>query len=174
MRTYHASYLSLTAYLLIANPWSAQAQAQTEAPVMMVFAVWHDTTGAESAVRHMSKTAKDQIEAYAVIIKDPAGKVDTRLRHHRANSVTGVQSSQTIDSAIARLSDPVTDSAQGYAASERTTRLSEEDLKKVVGMFNPNESGLLLMTSKPSAMEIKRTLGMGAYGHPEIVELKVK
>ena len=61
MRTSHASYLSLTALLLVVSPWSAQAQ--TEAPVKLVFAVWHDTTGAESAVKRMSNSAKDQIEA---------------------------------------------------------------------------------------------------------------
>ena len=170
MRTYHASYLSLTALLLVASPWSAQAQ--TEAPVKLVFAVWHDTTAAEAAVKRMSKSAKDQIEAYAVLIKDSQGKVDTRLRHHRGNSVTGVQSSQTVDSAIARLSD--TDSAQAYAVKTKATRLSEEDLKKVVGMFNPTESALLIVTTQPNAMEIQRTLGMGTYGHPEIVELQVK
>jgi hypothetical protein len=172
MSTYRAWYLSLASSLLVASPWTVQAQS--EAPVKLVFAVWHDTTGAEGAVGRMSKSAKDQIEAYAVLIKDPQGKVDTRLRHHRANSVTGVQSSQTVDSAVARLSDPLTDSAQGYAVSTRTTRLTEEDLKKVVGMFNPNESALLIVTSKPNAMEITQTLGMGAYGHPEIVELEVK
>lgn len=171
MRTYRAWYLSLASSLLVAGPFTVQAQSQ--APVKMVFAVWHDTTGAEAAVKRMSKSAKDHIEAYAVLIKDPAGKVDTRLRHHRGNSVTGVQSSQTVDSAIARLSDP-SDSAQAYAVSSGATHLSEGDLKKVLGMFDPNESALVVVTSKPNAVEIMHTLGMGAYGHPEVVELEVK
>ena len=170
MSTYRALYLSLTSCLLVASPWSLQAQS--EAPVKLVFAVWHDTTGAESAVKRMSTSAKDQIEAYAVLIKDAQGKVDTRLRHHRGNSVTGVQSSQTVDSAIARLSD--TDSSQAYAVKTKATHLSEEDLKKVVGMFNPTESALLVVTTQPNAIEITKTLGLGAYGHPEVVQLEVK
>jgi hypothetical protein len=52
--------------------------------------------------------------------------------------------------------------------------LSEGDLKKVLGMFDPNESALVVVTSKPNAVEITHTLGMGAYGHPEVVELEVK
>ena len=120
MSTYRAWYLSLASSLLVASPWAVQAQSQ--APVKMVFAVWHDTTGAEAAVKRMSTSSKDHIEAYAVLIKDPAGKVDTRLRHHRGNSVTGVQSSQTVDSAIARLSSP-SDSAQAYAVSSGNSPL---------------------------------------------------
>ena len=170
MSTYRAWYLSLVSSLLVASPWTLQAQSKE--PVKMVFAVWHNTTGAEAAVKRMSKPAKDHIEAYAVLTKDSAGKVDTGLRHHRGNSVTGVQASQTVDSAIARLSD--TDSAQAYAVSTGATHLSEADLKKVVGMFNPNESALLVVTSKPDAVEITHTLGMGSYGHPKVVQLEVK
>jgi hypothetical protein len=171
MSTYHASYLSLAAFLLVASPWSAQAQK--EAPVKMIFAVWKDTTGAEHAVKHMSGKAKDQIEAYAVVLKDSAGTIEPRLRHHKSGSATGLQATQTIDSAVARLSTPA-DSVSGYYASGRTSRLSEDDLKKVIGMFGPGESALLLLSPESAASEIKKSLGMGAMGHPEIVELEVK
>jgi hypothetical protein len=171
MIIYHTWYLSLAAFLLVASPWSAQAQK--EASVKMIFAVWKDTTGAERAVKYLNPSTKDQIEAYAVLIKDKNGTVEPRLRHHKSGSALGLQATQTLDSAIARLSDPATDSASGYA-SERTSRLSEEDLKKVVGMFNPNESALLLLSPKSAASEVKKAVGMGAQGHPEIVELEVK
>jgi hypothetical protein len=85
-----------------------------------------------------------------------------------------VQASQTIDSAIARLSAPPADSASGYAPTAQTSRLSEKDLKKVVGMFGPGESVLLLMSPKPATAEIQRSLGAGAEGTPEVVVLEVK
>jgi hypothetical protein len=171
MSTHRVLYLPLMAFLLVASPWSAQAQK--EASVKMIFAVWHDTTGAERAVKHLSGSTKDQIEAYAVLVKDKNGTVEPRLRHHKSESATGLQATQTLDSAIARLSDSATDSASGYA-SARTSRLSEEDLKKVVGMFNPGESALLLLSPKSAASEVKKAVGMGAQGHPEIVEMEVK
>ena len=167
MTTYRAWYLSLTAFLLIAGP--RPAHAQKEAPVKLIYAVWKDTTGAERAVKHMSTEAKDKIEAYAVLIKDTAGTVEPRLRHHKAHSATGLQASQTLDSAIARLSAP-----PGDTASMKNSRLSEEDLNKVVSMFNPGESVLLLLSPEPAVADIKHALGMGAMGHPEVVELKVK
>ena len=172
MSTYHAWYLSLGGFLMVASPGSAHAQK--DVPVKMVYAVWHDTTGAQNAVKHMSKGAKDQIEAYAVVIKDKAGKVEPRLRHHKAGSAKGLQATETIDSAIVRLSIPA-DSVSGYVAGgQTTTRLSEDDLKKVVRMFGPGESALLLISPNSAVSEIKKTLGMGAEGHPEIIELEVK
>jgi hypothetical protein len=162
----------LAGFLLVACPWSAQAQKET--PVKLVYAVWHNTTGAENNLKHMSQGAKNQIEAYAVLVKDKDGNVETSLRHHKSTGFAGVQSSQTIDSAIARLSEPATDSASGYAPSAQTSRLSEQDLKKVVGMFGPGNSVLLLMSPKPATSEIQRSLGAGADGAAEVVVLEVK
>ena len=172
MSTYRAWYQSLAGFLLVAIPGSAQAQK--EEPVKLIYAVWEDSTAAENTVKHMSKGAKDQIAAYAVLVKDKDGNVDTRLRHHKSGGFSGVQSSQTIDSAIARLSDPAPDSASGYAPDAPTTRLSEKDLKKVRDMFGPGESVLLLMSPKPAVSEIQRALGAGAQGAPEVVVLEVK
>jgi hypothetical protein len=56
----------------------------------------------------------------------------------------------------------------------QNSHLSEKDLKKVIGMFNPGESVLLLLSPQPAVAEIKKALGMGAMGHPEVVELEVK
>jgi hypothetical protein len=162
----------LAGFLLVASPWSAQAQK--EAPVKLIYAVWHNSTGAENNLKHMSKSAKDQIAAYAVLVKDKDGNVETKLRHHKSTGFTGVQSSQTIDSAIARLSAPEIDSASGYAPTAQTSRLSEQDLKKVVGMFGPGESVLLLMSPQPAVSEIQRSLGAGGGGTPEVVVLEVK
>ena len=172
MTTYRAWYQSLAGLLLVAIPGAAQAQE--EAPVKLIYAVWHDSTAAENTVKHMSKGAKDQISAYAVLVKDKNGNVDTKLRHHNKAGFSGVQSSQTIDSAIARLSEPATDSASGYAPGASASRLSEKDLKKVRGMFGPGESVLLLMSPKPAVSEIQRSLGVGAQGAPEVVVLEVK
>jgi hypothetical protein len=175
MSTYRAWYLSLAGFLLVASPWSAQAQS--EAPVKLIYAVWKDSSAAENTIKRMGTAAKDQIEAYAVLVKDKDGNVDERLRHHKARGYAGVQSSETIDRAIARLSAPATsgaDSASGYAPSGPPSRLSEEDLKKVVGMFNPGESVLLLMSPQPAVSEIQKSLGVGAQGAPEVVVLEVK
>ncbi len=173
MTAYRAWYQSLAGFLLVAIP--AAALAQEEAPVKLIYAVWQDSTAAENTVKHMSKGAKDQIAAYAVLVKDKDGNVDTRLRHHKTAGFSGVQSSQTIDSAIARLSEPAADPASGYAPSAPTSsRLSEKDLKKVRDMFGPGESVLLLMSPKPATSEIQRALGVGAQGAPEVVVLEVK
>ena len=170
MSTYRAWYQSLAGFLLVAIPGSAQAQKET--PVKLVYAVWEDTTAAENNVKHMSQGAKDQIDAYAVLVKDKDGNVDTSLRHHKSAGFAGVQSSQTIDSAIARLSEPAPDSASGYAPDAQTSRLSEQDLKKVRGMFGPGDSVLLLMSPKPAISEIQRSLGAGADGAAEVVVLE--
>jgi hypothetical protein len=173
MTTYRAWYQSLAGFLLVAIPGAAQAQ--TEAPVKLIYAVWEDSTAAENTLKHLSKGAKDQIAAYAVLVKDKDGNVDTKLRHHKTAGFSGVQSSQTIDSAIARLSESATESASGYAPGAPTSsRLSEKDLKKVRDMFGPGESVLLLMSPKPAVSEIQRALGAGAQGAPEVVVLEVK
>jgi hypothetical protein len=172
MSTYRAWYLSLTAFLLVASPWSALAQ--TETPVKLIYAVWKDSAAAEKTIKQMSTAAKDQIEAYAVLVKDKDGNVEEKLRHHnhKARGYAGVQSRETLDRAIARLSTRATtggDSAAGYAPTAQPSRLSEEDLKKVVGMFEPGESVLLLMSPKPAVSQIQRSLGVGAQGAPWIV-----
>ena len=174
MSAYRAWYLSLAAFLLVASPWSAQAQK--EAQVKMIYAVWTTPTAAENTLKHMNKGAKDQMEAYAILTKDQAGKVDVTQRYHKSTgSSTGLQASETLDRAIAQLSMPATsdgDSASGYAP--QPSRLSEKDLKKVVEMFHPGESALLLLSPQPAVADIQRAIGMGAQGHPEVVVLEVK
>ena len=174
MSTYRPWYLSLTAFLLVASPWSAQAQE--EAQVKMIYAVWAAPSAAENTLKHMNKGAKDQMEAYAILTKDKAGKVDVTQRYYKSRgSATGLQASETLDRAIARLSTSDTssvDSASGYAP--QPSRLSEKDLKKVVEMFDPGESALLLLSPKPAVSDIQRAIGMGAQGQPEIVVLEVK
>jgi hypothetical protein len=175
MGIYRTWYLSLAAFLSVASPLSAQTKAE---PLNMIYAVWKDTTGAGSTMKNMSKSAKDLIEAYAVLIKDKDGKVEVRQRHNKAGgSVTALQASQIVDTAIARLSAPppsAADSASGYAPAAQARRLSEEDLKKIVGMFGPGESALILMSPKPAISEIQRSLGVGAQSNAEIVALEVK
>jgi len=93
----------------------------------------------------MSKSAWDQVEAYAVLVEDKAGNVAVEQRHNEAGgSVRALQASQVVDTAIARLRAPppsASDSASGYAPTARVGHLSE-DLKKVVGRFGPGESAL--------------------------------
>jgi hypothetical protein len=175
MSTYRGWYLSLAGFLLVAGPLPAQESAP---PLKMIYAVWKDTSGAASTVKHMTKDAKDMVQAYAVLIKDSTGKVEVRQRHNQAGgSVAALQASQVVDTAIARLSAPLptaADSASGYAPSGTARRLSDEDLKKIHGMFNPGESALILMSAKPDVSQIERTLGLGAQSNAEIVELEVK
>ena len=76
MSTYRAWYLSLAAFLLVAG--RLPAQAQDEAPLKMIYAVWSDTAGAGSALKNMSKSARDQVEASAVLVKDKNGHVEVK------------------------------------------------------------------------------------------------
>jgi hypothetical protein len=177
MSAYHALYLSLAVLLLVASPGSAWAQKEAkEAEVKMIYAVWSNPTAAEHTLKHMNKNAKDQMEAYAILTKDKAGKVDVTQRYHKSRgTATGLQGSETLDRAIAQLSTPAAggaDSASGYAP--QPSRLSEKDLKKVVEMFDPGESALLLLSPQLAVSDIERAIGMGAQGHPEIVVLEVK
>ena len=158
MSTYRAWYLSLAAFLMVAGPLSAQESAP---PLKMIYAVWKDTTGAASTVKHMSKDAKDMVQAYAVLTKDSTGKVEVKQRHNQAGgSVAALQASQVVDTAIARLSAPLPTAA--------------EDFVKIHGMLSPGESALILMSAKPDVSQIERTLGLGAQSNAEIVELEVK
>ena len=173
MSTYRAWYLSLAAFLLVAG--RLPAQAQDEAPLKMIYAVWSDTAGAGSALKNMSKSARDQVEATAVLVKDKNGHVEVKQRQNKAGgSDRAMQASQVVDTVIARVSAPpsAADSASAYAAAPR--RLSEKDYNKIMGMFGPGESALILMSPKPAISEIQRALGTGAQSNAEIVELEIK
>jgi hypothetical protein len=176
MSTYHTWYLSLAGFLLMAGPLSAQEAAP--APLKMVIAVWPDSTGAAGTIKHMSKSAKDQTEAYAVLVKRQDGTVEARERYHNPRGPgAGVQASDLIDRATTRMSEPPAsagDSASGYEASGKPSALSPEDLKRVQTMFGPGESALLLVSQAPAMSQIKRSLGIGAQRDVEIVELSVK
>ena len=173
MSTYRASYLSVAAVLLVASP--LPAQAQDEAPLRMIYAVWKDTEGAGYAMDHMSKTARDQVEAFAVLTKDKAGKVEVKQRYNQAGgSVRALQASQVVDTAIARLTAPPTSAADSASGNAPARYLSEADLKKVVGMFGPGQSALILLSPKPAISQLERSLGVGGMSNAEIVELEVK
>jgi hypothetical protein len=176
MGTNRLWYLSLTAFLLVASPWSAQAQTDG---LKMVYAVWEGTGAAENTMRHMNKKTYDLVEAYAVLVKDKNGKVEVKQRHSQAGgSDRALVASETIDTAIARLSalpENAADSAQAYAPkSGPASHLSEKDLKRVVGMLNPNESAVLLISPKPNVSGMEKFLGMGGQGTPEIVQVDIK
>ena len=174
MGTYARGIWSLAAFLVVASPLPAQDQAP---PLRMIYAVWKDTTGAGYAIKQMSKGAKDQVAAWAVLVKDKNGHVELKQRYNKAGGDDqAMQAAMVIDTAIARLKAPppsAADSASGYEPNP-SRRLSEEDLKKVVGMFGPGQSALLLLSPKPAVAELQRSLGTGAQSNAEIVELEIK
>ena len=177
MGTCRAWYLSLAAFLLVAGP--VPGQAQEAPPLKMVYAVWKDQGGAANTMKQMNKKTYDLVEAYAVLVKDKTGKVTVSERHNKAGgSAAAMQASETIDTAIARLSalpPNAADSASGYApANGPASRLSEKDLKKVVSMLGPDESAVLLISPKPDVSEVERFMGMGGTGAPEVVEVDIK
>jgi hypothetical protein len=81
MSTYRAWYLSLTAVLLVPGP--SLAQAQEEAPLRMIYAVWSDTAGAGFAMKILSKSARDLVEASAVLVKGKDGQIEVKQRQNR-------------------------------------------------------------------------------------------
>ncbi len=174
MSTYRAWYLSLAAFLLVAG--RLPAQAQDEAPLKMIYAVYSDTASAGSAMKNMSKSARDLIEASAVLVKDKNGHVEVKQRQNKAGgSDRSMQASQVVDTAIARLSAPppsAADSSSAYASAPR--RFSEKDYNKIMSMFGPGESALLLMSPKPAIAELERALGVGQHTNAEIVEFDIK
>jgi hypothetical protein len=177
MSTYRAWYLSVGGFLVVASP--LPALAQKDPPLKMVYAVWEDPAAAATTMRHMNKKTYDLVEAYAVLVKDTAGKVEVKQRHNQAGgSDRAMKASQTIDTAIARLGalpPNAADSAKAYApATGPASRLSEKDLKKVVSMLDPGESAVLLISPKPNVSEMERFLGMGGQGTPEIVQVDIK
>jgi hypothetical protein len=174
MSTYRAWYVSLAAFLLVAT--QVPAEAQDEAPLRMIYAVWSDTTGAGYAMQQMSKSARDLVEASAILIKDKDGRIEVRQRQNKAGgSVRALQASQVVDTAIARLSAPPPSAAgaSGYSP-DVPRRLSEKDLNKIMGMLGPGESALILMSPKPAVSEIQRSLGVGTQSDAEIVELEIE
>ena len=117
-------------------------------------------------MRHMNKKTYDLVEAYAVLVKDTAGKVEISQRHNKAGgSDRAMQASQTIDTAIARLSalpPNAADSAKAYAPSSGpASRLSEKDLKKVVSMLGPGESAVLLICRSRTSRRSSSSWGWG-------------
>ena len=160
MGTYARGIWSVAAFLLVAGPLAAQDTAEPP-PLRMIYAVWKNADGAGHAMSKMSKTAKDQVEAYAVLVKNDAGHVEVKQRHNQAGgSARALQASQVIDTA-------------GYVANP-TSRLSDEDLKKAVTMFGPGQSAVLLLSPKPAVSELERSLGTGAQSNAQIMELEVK
>jgi len=145
MSTYRSCYLSLATFMLVAGPSSALAQK--DGSLKMVYAVWGDPGSAATIMRNMNKKTYDLVEAYAILVKDKSGKVTVQQRHNQSGgSDRAMVASETIDTAIARLSalpPNAADSAKAYApTSGPASRLSEKDLKKVVGMLNPGESAV--------------------------------
>ena len=163
MGTYARGIWSVAAFLLVAGPLAAQDTAEPP-PLRMIYAVWKNADGAGHAMSKMSKTAKDQVEAYAVLVKNDAGHVEVKQRHNQAGgSARALQASQVIDTAIARLSAPLLtaeDSAAGYAPNPNS-RLSDEDLKKAVTMFGPGQSAVLLVSPKPAVSATRALPGHG-------------
>jgi hypothetical protein len=177
MGTYRALYLSVAAFMLVAAP--GRALAQKEQPLKMVYAVWKDPGGAANIMKQMNKKTYDVVEAYAVLVKHSTGKVEVSQRHNQAGgSAAAMTASETIDTAIARLSalpPNAADSAKAYAPADGpASRLSEKDLKKVVGMLNPGQSAVLLISPKPDVSEVQRFLGMGGQGKPEVVVVDIQ
>ena len=172
MSIYRTWYQSLAALVAVVGPLSAQAQ--DEAPLKMVYAVWKSPGGAANTMSHMNKKTYDLVEAYAVLVKDTAGKVEVKDRHNKAGgSPQAMQAAETIDTAIARLSAlpaNAADSAAGYRpASGPASHLSEKDLKRVVGMLDPGESAVLLISPAPDVSEVQKFVGMGGQAAPEFV-----
>jgi len=170
--TYRTWYLSLAALVVVVGPLSAQAQDGP--PLKMVYAVWKSTGGASNTMHHMNKKTYDLVEAYAVLVKDTAGKVEVKDRHNKAGgSPQAMQAAETIDTAIARLSAlpaNAADSAAGYRpAGGPASHLSEKDLKRVVGMLDPGESAVLLISPAPDVSEVQKFVGMGGQAAPEFV-----
>ena len=172
MSTYRTRYLALAALVGVVGPLSAQAQDGP--PLKMVYAVWKSPGGASNTMHHMNKKTYDLVEAYAVLVKDTAGKVEVKQRHNQAGgSPQAVQAAETIDTAIARLSAlpaNAADSASGYrSANWPASRLSDKDLKKVVSMLSPGESAVLLISPAPDVSEVQKFVGMGGQAAPEFV-----
>ena len=172
MGTYRALYLSLAAFLLV--PGQVRAQDKEAPPLKMVYAVWKSPGGASDAMHHMNKKTYDLVEAYAVLVKDTAGKVEVKQRHNQAGgSPQAVQAAETIDTAIARLSAlpaNAEDSVAGYKpAGGPASHLSDKDFKKVVSMLDPGESAVLLISPQPDVAEVQKFVGMGGQEAPEVV-----
>jgi len=177
MGTYRAWYLSLAAFLLVTG--QVRAQDKEAPPLKMVYAVWKDQGGAATTMKQMNKKTYDLVEAWAVLVKDKTGKVTVSERHNKAGgSAAAMQASETIDTAIARLSAlpaNAADSASGYRpANGPASRLSEKDLQKVVSMLSPGESAVLLISPKPDVSEIEHFMGMGGTGAPDVVVVDIK
>jgi hypothetical protein len=176
MGTYARGIWSLAAFLVVGSP--LPGQAQEEAPLKMVYAVWKSPGAAANVVSQMNKKTYDKVEAYAVIVKDSTGKVELKQRHNKAGgSDRAMQAAVVIDTAVARLSalppnaDPY---SVGYAPGGPASRLSEKDFKKVVSMLDPGESAVLLISPEPDVSEIERVLGMGSQGTPEVVQVDLE
>jgi hypothetical protein len=176
MGKYASGIWAVAALLLVAGPLTAQDKAEAP-PLRMIYAVWKDASGAGYAMSKMSKSAKDQVEAYAVLVKDDAGHVAVKERGNKAGgSDRAMQASMVIDTAVARLSAPpatAEDSAAGYAPNPNS-RLSPEEFKKAYTMLGPGQSALLLLSPKPNVSELERSLGTGAQSNAQIMELEVK
>jgi hypothetical protein len=164
MSTYHA-ILPLAGLLALADPLSAQGHGQ--APLKLIYVVWEDSTGAPNAIAGLDKQLRDQIESYAIIARDRDGSVEVRDKHDKDDSsAPSVEASQTIDSVVALLNEPVP------IDGSHATRISEENVEEMKDLLHPGESALLLMGPRPPIPELRRTLGMDP-GDAEVVEVEV-
>lgn len=172
LSTYRTWYLALAALAAVVGPQSARAQDGP--PLKMVYAVWKSSGGASNAMHHMNKKTYDLVEAYAVVVKDTAGKVEVKQRHNTAGgSPQAAQAAETIDSAIARLTAlpaNAEDSVAGYKpAGGPASHLSDKDFKRVVSMLDPGESAVLLISPQPDVSQVQKNVGMGGQDAPEFV-----
>ena len=176
MGTYARGALSFAAFVLFAGPMLAQ---EKDPPLKMVYAVWKDIGGAEYSVSQINKKNYDKIEAWAVIVKDTSGKVTVTQRGNKAGGdPRAMQASVIIDTAAARLSALPANAGQNASqyrpASGPASRLSDGDLKKVVSMLHPGESGLLAISPKPDVADVEKFMGMGGHGKPEVIVMNLQ
>jgi hypothetical protein len=165
MNTHHAMWLPLAGLLALADPLPAQGHGQS--PLKLIYAVWGDATGAPNAIAGLDKHLRDQIEAYAILAKDPDGSVEIRAKHERDDfSAPSVEASQTIESVVALLNAPAP------VDGNRATRISAANVAEMKDLLKPGESALLLMAPRPPIPELRRSLGMDP-GDAEVVEVEV-
>ena len=150
------------------------AQAQDGPPLKMVYAVWKSTGGASNTMHHMNKKTYDLVEAYAVLVKDTAGKVEVKQRGNKAGGSAaggaGCRNHRHRDRKAERAAAECGGFRRGYKpAGGPASHLSDKDLKRVVSMLNPGESAVLLISPQPDVAEVQKFVGMGGQATPEFV-----
>jgi uncharacterized membrane protein len=141
---------------------SGIARAQTETPQSLILAVYDGEDGANNAYKAMKQSQKEgviRIDSFAVVSKDPKGKV-----HVHSTQKRGAKAGAVIGALIGVLGGPAgvaigagAGGGLGYLTGE-AVGIPQEDINTIKAALQPGTSALVAVVDDRWAADLERSM----------------